>query len=435
MNDSDISKVTTLADMHLFENLKSIDFMKVFTQIDDIDLSNLHKLTSFTWLFSDSIEQIDLRNNSELTYLFLNCRNLSTLLLPDNCKIENFLVTGSKISSFDLRQLPKVKSISIADSPVRELDLTPCPNITALNIHATNIQTIDLSFCHQLEGIFCKECPYLTNIYISSIVKGSIRIDKDSQALVTYVEAHASIDPQGYLIIPDARFRDFLIQNYDSNSDGRLSQTEAERITAIDSKYDELNSLEGIQFMPNLQILSCKDSNLSMLDLSHNPKLETLVLTDNKLQMIDLTGCTELKRLICDNNELASIDLQKNSKLQILNLNKNRLNMLDLSGNPQLTSLSIQKNQIASIKPGNKPLLELIDCSDCASYEINLAGLPVLKSLICKGTMLSWLDLSQNPQVHTLDARNCYQLITIYLKQGQSIGNLQKENTTTIAYK
>ena len=77
-------------------------------------------------------------------------------------------------------------------------------------------------------------------------------------------------------------FESLMLSNYDSNGDGRISETEAARVTEIDVAFTEsdaeereyITSLKGIKRFKNLQYLYCDNNLILDLDLSGMEKLE-----------------------------------------------------------------------------------------------------------------------------------------------------------------
>lgn len=67
---------------------------------------------------------------------------------------------------------------------------------------------------------------------------------------------------------PDDNFRNYVSENFDTNSDGKLSQTEILGVNEISCAYMGITSLKGVGYFKNVEILSCQANELSELDLN-----------------------------------------------------------------------------------------------------------------------------------------------------------------------
>ena len=89
---------------------------------------------------------------------------------------------------------------------------------------------------------------------------------------------------------PDDTFRSYVLENFDSNSDGLLSADEINAITNIGVSDYGINSLDGIEVFSNLQNLDCSFNNLSELDISNNQKLTNLYCGDNNIVELNVAN-------------------------------------------------------------------------------------------------------------------------------------------------
>lgn len=144
---------------------------------------------------------------------------------------------------------------------------------------------------------------------------------------------------------PDAKFRSYLLSN-SYGKDGVLTDEEIARITTIVVSDMGIQSMKGIEFFPELKILSCNINDLTSLDVSKNTKLIKLFCDRNKLKTLDVSKNTVLEMLECGGNLLMTLDLSKNPRLTYLYCPNNQLTSLDVSKNPRLTYLYCSQNQI-----------------------------------------------------------------------------------------
>ena len=137
--------------------------------------------------------------------------------------------------------------------------------------------------------------------------------------------------------IPDPQFKSYLVDNFDTDGDDEISDTEAEAVTVIDtpgsySQRGNISDLTGIESFINLLTLDCSKEMLTSLpDLSALTNLQDLICFDNQLTSLpDLSALTNLQRLICGFNQLTDVpDLFLNKNLDYLNIQHNLLDTGD----------------------------------------------------------------------------------------------------------
>lgn len=100
--------------------------------------------------------------------------------------------------------------------------------------------------------------------------------------------------------VEDARFLQFLLKKYDLNSDGKISQIEANAVTKIDCRRHNLTSLKGIEKFPNLRYLKASGNLFTSVDLSENKKLEAVYFKSPVLQKVYLSKDCKDKKVWLD---------------------------------------------------------------------------------------------------------------------------------------
>lgn len=93
---------------------------------------------------------------------------------------------------------------------------------------------------------------------------------------------------------PDAVFRAYVSNEFDTNKDGYLSQNEINKVTAIDVSEMNISSLVGISCFTALEDLCCYENNLAYLDISNNSKLTYLYCADNPMNTLDISNNPKL---------------------------------------------------------------------------------------------------------------------------------------------
>lgn len=179
----------------------------------------------------------------------------------------------------------------------------------------------------------------------------------------------------------DLAFMQYCYDRFDTNHDGKVSMEEANAVSIIDVGARRISSLKGLEYFPNLTMLSCHSNNLTTLDVSIYQKLSVLSCGNNNLTSLSVSNNTLLTELDCSDNNLKRLDISHNGQLTRLNCNYNEIESLDVSNNGHLAILFCRSNSLTTL-----------DVSNNSS----------LSSLACDNNQLSELDLSSNPRISTL---------------------------------
>lgn len=179
---------------------------------------------------------------------------------------------------------------------------------------------------------------------------------------------------------PDKSFRDVVLENFDLDSSGTLSESEIAAVKSLNFVLyaDEILDLKGIEYFTaieqlyagdlgiekadfsallNLQKLYVQGNNLTSLDVSKNTALTDLVCSVNE-NLSSLTLSPSVTKLICNGCALSVLDLSMCTNLTQLNCAYNKLSSLNLSANTQLSDLTCCYNNIAALDLSANALLE-----------------------------------------------------------------------------
>ena len=298
------------------------------------------------------------------------------------------------------------------DNYTKEVVVTPKRNKAAkLNINM-NPPSAQVSFTCSLESVAMED----------------IEVDIDRDAEEEEEEA-SGLDADGNIIFADAAFKAYMLANFDTNNDGKLSIEEAEEVTEINCGGDfngygiepavtgTIMSLKGIEYCINLITLNCSCNQLTSVDLSNN---------------------TELTTLTCSMNKITSLDLSKNRKLtsltNILATNKlPGLNTINLSNCSELTNIVIFGNNLTTLDVSDCEKLTSLNCSSNQLEELDLSNNTRLQGLECNNNQLTSLDISNTQMVHLCCCGNPLTKILIY--EGQAIGDLDKDDDVVFEVK
>lgn len=219
------------------------------------------------------------------------------------------------------------------------------------------------------------------------------------------------------IVFEDANFKAYMVSRHDYDNDGEISYEEALYVTKIEVNTDNISSIAGIEYMPNLQHLTCRGSLkynnstevydivcgvLKSLDISKNTKLSYLDASYNKLTSLDVRNNIELITLNCTSNNLSSLDVSNNQKLQDFSCGGNNLSTLDVKNNLELTSLGCALNKLNLLDLKNNKELTWISCNGNNLSYLDFSNNPKLRILYCDNNNLSSLDFRSNPELYWL---------------------------------
>lgn len=231
---------------------------------------------------------------------------------------------------------------------------------------------------------------------------------------------------------PDATFRGYVRENFDTDKDGILSNNEIlnAKDANVGNKGTDLRSLQGIKHLTSLEKLHCRADRLMELDLSGMTSLtyvDCTYATDGRLSTINLSGCSSLNELNCEHSGVTSINLTGCSSLKTIYANDNKLTSLnlkdcvslkelycyenaitelDFSSCPEVTRIDAYTNKLTSINVKKCDNLKRLDlCTNLLSV-LDISGNPVLEGLWCWGNHITVLDVSGNVSLRILRCFN-----------------------------
>jgi len=140
--------------------------------------------------------------------------------------------------------------------------------------------------------------------------------------------------------IPDANFKNYLLNNTSINTNGDDEIQVAEAAAFAGNLYvSSLNifDLTGIETFINIRRLYCDHNQLTVLNVSNNTLLIELLCHNNLLTSLVVSSNTGLTLLSCDNNQILSLDVSNNTILTKLWCGNNYLTTLVISNNAALT--------------------------------------------------------------------------------------------------
>jgi Leucine-rich repeat (LRR) protein len=183
---------------------------------------------------------------------------------------------------------------------------------------------------------------------------------------------------------------------------GLLYKADLEGITILDASEREIESLDGIQYIKNLQKLNFSSNQVSDISpLANLTNLEVLVFSGNQVSDISpLANLTILEQLQFHKNQVSDISPLANlTNLEVLVFSENQVS--DISPLANLTileQLQFHKNQVTNISPlANLTNLKwLLFYGNQVSDISALTNLPNLRLLSLDDNQVSDISVVQN---------------------------------------
>ncbi len=224
--------------------------------------------------------------------------------------------------------------------------------------------------------------------------------------------------------VEDPAFKAWLVEHHDNDRDGEISYGEAEwirEIRIIPSNQFNLQSLKGIEYMPNLEVIECPGEWYSTDDKTTGVSREHYYVGPYKdtwdyawgpigtLKYIDVSKNPKLKELDIRQNSalgvgMGTIDLSNNKALEVLNLDFTWLEYPDISENTELRVIRFchLRGEIPDISSHTRAVNINIDFPQNQRTEIldfDVSGMPDLENLELRGIVRNISNLSENKKL------------------------------------
>lgn len=253
------------------------------TDYNDTQYDNLVGLKYFPNLqtlicFDNDMDELNLSENTELTYLDCSQNNLrNTLDLSKNKKLKTLICRNNKIETLNLENNAALEKLEFTNNRVKNLDLSKNTNLIELVCENNNLESLDLINNTKLK---------ILNFKLNGIKNPDLSSNLELSEL-----------------------------NCQQNSNlGKLDLSSNKKLTKLDCFFCGLTELK-LADNNELKELKCNGNQLTELDLSTSPKLTYVKCQANKLKKLDLSKNLELDDFNCSENQLTSLDLSKNTKL------------------------------------------------------------------------------------------------------------------------
>ena len=255
-----------------------------------------------------------------------------------------------------------------------------------------------------------------TNLWTEEIEKDVEAAKETEEQRLREEEAHEQVIAESVKIakasFPDATFRAYIEDNFDTDYDGYLSSSEIADVTSIDYNGDYaselITSIEGVKVFVNLETLDVRYNALTKVDVGGMRHLDKLVLWGNQVQTLNVNGCTVLRYLDLDYNQLVKLNASGLSCLETVWARGNQLTSVNVSGTAISTvedsetggSLHIYGNPAMTLNLSNCANLGTVTLDAIPVTGLNISNCPNLTRLAVRQNQLKTLNLGKCPQLN-----------------------------------
>ena len=299
-------RIATLEGIAVFTNLERLYCGN--NKLEELDLSANLQLREL-YCGSNNLESIDVSANSKLEALNCNRNQLSTLDVANNPQLRNLSCSNNQLTELDLRNNNQLSNVVCNNNQITTFQLGQMSNIHQWECEDNQLSTLpDLSTAENLDaswasliGNYIPEGEFVESKLPARLWNDKVWLQEqiDGQYFGDNVNINATFT--------DEKFRDYVDNEFNLNGNTVLEPSEYKSVNEISIRYEEIESLKGIEVFTNLIDLSCEYSMITSLDLSKNKKLEYVSLSHNQLTKVDIGDNTNIYALRLDNNKLTTL--------------------------------------------------------------------------------------------------------------------------------
>ncbi|MCM1178488.1 MAG: hypothetical protein NC335_12210 [Bacteroides sp.] len=438
--------------------------------LSSIDVSTCPMLEELI-VYSNSIGSIDLTSNTRIVSVNAGSTELKSLVLPETNALSSLSVYGSSsLSAIDLTYCTNLKTLDVSSCPVSSLALGKC----------IPLERLTMTYCKRLTSIDVSKNMHLTAITATSSGLASVttyegqweEIKDNSFGIQQYMIKTVPVDyPEDCsALITDSGLRNYILTNYDTDADGKISGTEAQQVKEIVYSGKGLSSFDNFVYFRKIEKLDLSDNALGEINIGvFAGSLVELNLSGNRLKELSLAGVRNIRSIDVSNNSLTSctgLTSNNNGQLERINmshnsltefqcayshtlkeadLSYNKLKVCNLEYSDALVSLNVSHNSLTQetnsfVRPYTFTSIETIDLgyNNFGLVESDVKwteNWPELTKFVCTGCqILEEVDLSTNSNLNTVEAKECPRLGRIVINSSCN-PRISRDSNTEIVYK
>ncbi len=310
---------------------------------------------------TNTIESLDLSNNTTLLELDVTNNNLSALDLNANSALTTLYIASNAIETMDLINNTALTILNCSNNSLTSLDVSANVLLNDLDCSFNEIESLNVTANIGLVSLLCND----NNLFALTINNGTntsisalnainnpnlfcIQVDDvafSDTATGWQKDASASYNLVCGTYIPDDNFEQALIDQ-GIDTDGTLNNFVATAdintlATPLDISGLAISDLTGIQDFTLLQDLNCSNNMISELNLESNTALVNLDCSNNQIEDLNLTTNTALTVILCNDNNLLTLNIE--------NGNNGSLTAFNATNNPNLFCINVDDAVVGNI--------------------------------------------------------------------------------------
>ena len=405
----------SLTELDLSKNTQLTELTCGYNKISKLILPpNAEKMTWLSCGDNKLTVKLDCSNWVNLTNLNCHTNNFTALDLTGCSELIGLSCGNNNLTSLNVQDCSNLTTLQCDGNKLSSLDISMCPYLLTLSCGNNNLETLDLSNCHNLDRLFCQDNK-LSSLDISMCLKLSLLYCQNNMLTL-------------------------------------LTLGNASTLRDLDCSQNQLSSLIATS-CTSLTQLTCDNNNIRILDISNCYNLGDLIWHNNPFEEINLgdvasitfhnyaaiydptkttdypylsyalNNSTKLKitssrysRLNVSGNQLESLDISQSPNIQKLYCNNNNLTTLDVTKHRQLVELNCEANHMTELNLETNSLLQYLKCNYNQLTALKTTNNPELRTLEIKSNQIDVLDLSNNQYINTLRCQECPNLREIWFQ-------------------
>ena len=405
----------SLTELDLSKNTQLTELTCGYNKISKLILPpNAEKMTWLSCGDNKLTGKLDCSNWVNLTNLNCHANNFTALDLTGCSELIGLSCGNNNLTSLNVQDCSNLTTLQCDGNKLSSLDISMCPYLLTLSCGNNNLETLDLSNCHNLDRLFCQDNK-LSSLDISMCLKLSLLYCQNNMLTL-------------------------------------LTLGNASTLRDLDCSQNQLSSLIATS-CTSLTQLTCDNNNIRILDISNCYNLGDLIWHNNPFEEINLgdvasitfhnyaaiydptkttdypylsyalNNSTKLKitssrysRLNVSGNQLESLDISQSPNIQKLYCNNNNLTTLDVTKHRQLVELNCEANHMTELNLETNSLLQYLKCNYNQLTALKTTNNPELRTLEIKSNQIDVLDLSNNQYINTLRCQECPNLREIWFQ-------------------
>ena len=405
----------SLTELDLSKNTQLTELTCGYNKISKLILPpNAEKMTWLSCGDNKLTGKLDCSNWVNLTKLDCHTNNFTALDLPGCSELIGLSCGNNNLTSLNVQDCSNLTTLQCGGNKLSSLDISMCPYLLTLSCGNNNLETLDLSNCHNLDRLFCQDNK-LSSLDISMCSKLSLLYCQNNMLTL-------------------------------------LTLGNASTLRDLDCSQNQLSSLIATS-CTSLTQLTCDNNNIRILDISNCYNLGELIWHNNPFEEINLgdvasitfhnyaaiydptkttdypylrnalNNSTKLKitssrysRLDVSNNQLESLDISQSPNIQELYCTYNNLTALDVTRHRQLAKLDCEVNRLTELNLETNSLLRYLKCNYNQLTALKTTNNPGLRTLEIKSNPIDLLDVSNNQEINILRCQECPNLREIWFQ-------------------